>query len=158
MRAKPSKGRSALLLLSLAMVLGMVVTPMPRLAQASEAATIGSIAYTATEASVIGLVSINNPGFEKTIVYQFPSPPSTSWTTPFFTDLELDGDGGKGHVVGRNFDTTIVLTNTSSSLGGVDVSLTFYDQAGAAINGNPITVHIDPKGTQVRLASNLLNS
>ncbi len=156
MRAKPSRVRSALLLLSLAMVLGMVVRPAPRLAQASQAVTIGSIAYTASADSVIGQVFISNPGFEKTIVYQFPSPPSTSWTTPFFTDLELDGDGGKGHVVGRNFDTTIVLTNTSSQ-GGVDVTLTFYNQAGAAINGNPILVHIDPLGTQARFASNLLN-
>ncbi len=158
MRTTPRKVRIALLLSSLAMVLGMVVTPAPRLAQASQAVTIGSIAYTATAPSVIGLVSISNPGFEKTIVYQFP-PLSPSWTTPFFTDLELEVDGGKGHVVGRNFDTTIVLTNTSSSPGGVDVDLTFYDQDGGVINGpdvNPITVHLAPKGTQVLSASILL--
>ncbi len=123
---------------------------------------VGSIAYTTSAASLIGFVVMGNPGFEKTTTYQFPIPPLTSFTTPFFTDLEVEGEGmggGSGRrVLTRNFDTTIVMTNTSSA--GLNVSLTFFNQAGMPINGTdvtPIPVHIDPKGTQVRLVSALLN-
>ena len=68
------------------------------------------------------------------------------------------GGGSGRRVLARNFDTTMVMTNTSSA--GLDVSLTFFNQAGLPINGTdvtPIMVHIDPKGTQVRLVSALLN-
>ena len=156
---------SATHVMTLWMVLAITLTPViffPAQALAREELVVGSIAYSASAASLIGFVVIGNPGFEKTTTYQFPSPPSTSFTTPFFTDLEVEGEGmggGSGRrVLARNFDTTIVMTNTSSA--GLDVSLTLFNQTGMPINGTdvtPIMVHIDPKGTQVRLVSALLN-
>ena len=152
---------SATHVMTLWMVLAITLTPViffPAQALAREELAVGSIAYSASAASLIGFVVIGNPGFEKTTTYQFPSPLSTSFTTPFFTDLEVEGEGSGRHVLARNFDTTIVMTNTSSA--GLDISLTFFNQAGMPINGTdvtPIMVHIDPKGTQVRLVSALLN-
>ncbi len=161
MKTESSMTRATTLVMILATTLMLVVSPAQALASREELA-VGSIAYSASAASLIGFVVIGNPGFEKTTTYQFPSPPSTSFTTPFFTDLEVEGEGmggGSGRrVLARNFDTTIVMTNTSSA--GLDVSLTFFNQAGMPINGTdvtPIMVHIDPKGTQIRLVSALLN-
>lgn len=160
MKTKSSMTRETTLVVILATTLMLVVSPAQALAR--EELAVGSIAYSASAASLIGFVVIGNPGFEKTTTYQFPSPPSTSFTTPFFTDLEVEGEGmggGSGRrVLARNFDTTIVMTNTSSA--GLDVSLIFFNQGGMPINGTdvtPIMVHIDPKGTQVRLVSALLN-
>ncbi len=162
MKAKSGVIRVALLVMVLAigLVPGIFSAPVQAL---SEEQVVGSIVFGAPGSSVIGLVIIGNPGFEKTAGYPFPFPSPASFTTPFFTDLEVEGDGSGGggrRVVGKNFDTTIVITNTSSTAGGVDVSLTFFDQAGTPINdtkANSIKVHLDPNGTQVRLVSNLLN-
>jgi len=136
---------------------------LPAQALAHEEAMVGSIAYSASAPSVIGLVAIANPGLEKTVTYQFPSPPSTSFTTPFFMDLDVEGEDAEstprhGRVLNRNFDTTIVMTNTS--LAGVTVDLTFFDQAGKPINGTdttPIHVALGPKATTALSVSNLLN-
>lgn len=156
MKTISSVTRATTLVLILAITLTPVIFPAPALA--AREVLVGSIAYSASAASLIGFVIIGNPGLEKTSTYQFPFPPSASFTTPFFTDLEIEGEGSGRHVLARNFDTTIVMTNASSA--GLDVSLTFFNQIGMPINATdvtPIMVHIDPKGTQVRLVSALLN-
>lgn len=155
--------RAAMLRLALAVTLRLLISPSQALAQ--QEVITGSIAYSASAPSVIGLVSINNPGFEKTVAYQFPSPPSTSFTTPFFMDVNVevemeDSADSIGHrrVMDRNFDTTIVMTNTSAA--GTTVDLTFFDQAGNPINGTditPIHVSLAGKATMVLFVSSLLN-
>ncbi len=164
MKAKSSMTWATMFLMILAVALVPVMFPTQGLAAEREEGRVDSILYSASKASVIGLVAVANPGLEKTVTYQFPFPPSTSFTTPFFTDLEVEEEsmgGGSGRrVLARNFDTTMVMTNIDSDTAGVDVKLTFFDQAGMPINGTdvtPIMVHIDPKGTQVRLVSALLN-
>jgi hypothetical protein len=161
MKTKSSMTRVTAFVMILAVALVPVILPMQALAQ--QEVMVGSIAFNASASSVIGLVSIANPGFEKTITYQFPSPPSTSFTTPFFVDLDVGGaesesTPGHGRVLNRNFDTTIVMTNTS--LAGVTIDLTFFDQAGNPINGTdttPIHVTLGPKATKALFVSNLLN-
>jgi hypothetical protein len=78
-------------------------------------------------------------------------------------DLDVEGEDAEstprhGRVLNRNFDTTIVMTNTS--LAGVAIDLTFFDQAGNPINGTdttPIHVELGPKATKALFVSNLLN-
>jgi hypothetical protein len=161
MKTKSSMTRVTTFVMILAATLVPVILPTQALAR--QEVMVGSIAYSASAPSVIGLVSMANPGFEKTITYQFPSPPSTSFTTPFFLDLDVEGEDAEstprhGRVLNRNFDTTVVMTNTS--LAGVTIDLTFFDQAGNPINGTdttPIHVALGPKATTALFVSNLLN-
>lgn len=171
MNTKTRAIRATMLLVILAIPMMSVIFPTQALAKKGlkKEQIVGSIQYTASRLSVIGFTALANSGFEKTATYQFPTPPSAIWTTPFFTDLEVefeieDGEG-RGRERGRrvhhrNFDTMIVMTNQDAM--PVTVDLTFFDQAGMPIRDAlnmpiTVTVHIPGNGTDVQAVSMLLN-
>lgn len=87
---------------------------------------LGSLTITgATAAQLVGVVVDHNPGFEKTITLHIPP-----FTAPIFLDEDKEEDMG-GQVVNSRFDTTVVLTNTTTD--SLAIMLTVRDASGMVL-------------------------
>lgn len=117
---------------------------------------LGSLVVTKGDGGVLtteltGFAVIANPGLEKTITQQLP---------PFTLPVFVDGDTasqpsvpGVPRLLRRNFDTTLVLTNTTAS--SLAIRLTLLGGGGAPL-GPPVSRSLAAHETILLLVSDLL--
>lgn len=112
-------------LLAIPLLLGLL---LPKGASARTITALGSVSITHPDSTpateLVGVVVIHGPVFLQTITQQLPP-----FTAPVFVDE--DRDDRTGHLVFSRFDTTVALTNTTTS--AVNVLLTIRDASGAQL-------------------------
>lgn len=140
---------------------------LPRGVSAATETVLGSLHITAGAATatcaapapltdnLFGVVTLANPGLEKTITNHIPP-----FTHPIFVDVEVEVENEmensgkrKVRVLERRLDTLVVLTNASAT-GCLSVKLTVLNAAGTATL-NEQTISLNPGETQSVFLANL---
>lgn len=135
-------------LLSLALPLGGEAAPVT-IVGSLMITGVGGVALPPNALS--GFATIANPGAEKAITYQIPP-----FTFPVFVDGDNGVPGNSLKLLKKNFDTTVVVTNTSGA--ALTIELRLFDANGTAIPTTPTpeVVVIPKDGTKVIVVSDLL--
>lgn len=124
---------------------------------ASPLTIVGSLTITgdggaALTTELVGVAMIANPGFEKNSTIQIPP-----FTLPVFVDGEAEDEEGstsKSKLLKKNFDTTVVVTNTTGA--SLTIELTLRDAAGALLTPTPVPMTLAAHATKVIFVSDLL--
>ena len=88
---------------------------------------------------LVGIAVVSNPGLEKTMVQQIPP-----FTVPVILDVEFDDSSNGPRILNKNLDTSVVLTNVSTT--PLTVTLTLRDGDGNEIGS--VDVQIPGNGTR----------
>ena len=122
---------------------------VPEVASARRTVVVGSltIAGVNIQNAIVAMAVVSNPGLEKTIVQQMPP-----FTVPVVVDADLD-DVPKPRVLGKNLDTTVIITNLIAA--PVGVTLIVRDGDGQIIG--TLDVSIPGNGTRAVSLADALN-
>jgi hypothetical protein len=124
-----------------AVALLVAVLLVPGLAAARRGNMVGSLTISGDNlpSRLVGIALVSNPGLEKNMVQQIPP-----FTVPVILDVEFEDSSNRPRILNKNLDTTVVLTNVSTT--PLTVTLTLRDGDGNQI-GN-VDVEIPGNGTR----------
>ena len=127
----------------------MVCLLLPPGVSAKSMTMVGSLEITGgLTTELVGFAVIANPGLEKAITVQIPP-----LTFPVFVDGEAEDEAtSKSKLLTKNFDTTVVLTNTTGA--ALNLQLKLRDAGGTLLSTTPVT--LAAHATKVILVSDLL--
>jgi hypothetical protein len=120
------------------LVVGLLV---PGIAAARRGNMMGSLTISGDNLPnrLVGIAVVSNPGLEKTMVQQIPP-----FTVPVIVDVEFEDSSNGPRILNKNLDTTVVLTNVSTT--PLTVTLTLRDGEGNEIGS--VDVQIPANGTR----------
>jgi hypothetical protein len=126
---------------TIALALLVAVLLVPGIAAARRGNVVGSLTISGDNLPnrLVGIALVANPGLEKTMVQQLPP-----FTVPVIVDVEFDDSSNGPRILNKNLDTTVVLTNVSST--PLTVTLTLRDGDGNDIGS--VDVQIPGNGTR----------
>jgi hypothetical protein len=123
--------------------LGLLVAVLlvPGIAAARQGNMVGSLTINGDNLPnrLVGIAVVSNPGLEKTMVQQIPP-----FTVPVIVDVEFEDSSNGPRILNKNLDTTVVLTNVSTT--PLTVTLTLRDGDGNEIGS--VEVQIPGSGTR----------
>jgi hypothetical protein len=124
-----------------ALALLVAVLLMPGIAGARRGNMVGSLTISGADLPnrLVGIAVVSNPGLEKTMVQQIPP-----FTVPVIVDVEFDDSSTGPRILNKNLETTVVLTNVSTT--PLTVTLTLRDGDGNEIGS--VDVQIPGNGTR----------
>lgn len=124
-----------------ALALLVAVLLVPGIAAARQGNMVGSLTISGDNLPnrLVGIVVVSNPGLEKTMVQQIPP-----FTVPVIIDVEFEDSSNGPRILNKNLDTTVVLTNVSTT--PLTVTLTLRDGDGKEIGS--VEVQIPGNGTR----------
>ena len=127
---------------------------LPQISAARRQTVLGSLSVTlaggaALTDQVVGVAIISNPGFEKNVNQQLPP-----YRIPVFIDADEADAAGPGvpHIIARNVETTVFLTNNTGA--ALDIEIRLRNAEGATLGTLALT--LPPNGTRAVGVSDLL--